>query len=75
MVTFHGPAIMAGFSQMESLDEDFDRHVRDILFHPRERYEFRQYTTYHEGYPDWGVSENIGMVNRAVAPEGWSWLQ
>lgn len=63
MVTFHGPAIMAGFSQMGALGEDFDRHVRDILFHPSDRYEFSPYASYHEGYPDWGVPENIGMVN------------
>lgn len=41
LVTFHGPAVMAGFSQMEALGEGFQQHIHDILFETNERYEYR----------------------------------
>ncbi len=32
LVSFYGPSIMAGFSQMENLPESFKSHVHEILF-------------------------------------------
>ena len=59
LVTFYGPAIMAGFSQMESLGNVFRKHLKDVLFDGGEKYEYKPYQFYHDGYPDWGKSENI----------------
>ena len=48
LVTFHGPAVMAGFSQMDSLTEAFKNHVSDILFSSSDRYVYAPYSEYYE---------------------------
>jgi muramoyltetrapeptide carboxypeptidase LdcA involved in peptidoglycan recycling len=75
LVSFYGPTIMAGFSQMESLPESFKTHVHDILFEPKENYEYKAYGEYCDGYPDWSKEENIGKVKQIKTDDGWRWLQ
>lgn len=75
LITFYGPSIMAGFSQMDSLPENFKSHVREILFEPKESYEYQSYGTYYDGYPDWANKENLGKVNPMKSDDGWHWLQ
>ncbi|MBI2514855.1 LD-carboxypeptidase [Candidatus Wolfebacteria bacterium] len=75
LITFYGPSIMAGFSQMDSLPESFKNHVREILFEPKESYEYRPYQKYCDGYPDWANKENLGKVNPLKSDDGWHWLQ
>lgn len=75
IVSFYGPSIMAGFSQLESLPESFKSHVREILFDPKENYEYKPYKKYCDGYPDWSNIENLGKVNPLKADDGWHWLQ
>jgi len=75
LITFYGLSIMAGFSQMESLPESFKSHVREILFEPKESYEYQPYGTYCDGYPDWANKENLGKVNPMKSDDGWHWLQ
>lgn len=75
LVSFYGPSIMAGFSQMESLPESFKSHVREILFEPKENYEYKPYGKYCDGYPDWANKENVGKVNTMKEDDGWHWLQ
>jgi len=75
LTTFYGPLIMAGFSQMESLPESFKSHVREILFEPKESYEYQPYRKYCDGYPDWANKESTGKVNPIKSDDGWHWLQ
>lgn len=75
IVTFHGPSIMAGFSQMEALGEKFQQHIHDMLFVTNQGYSYHSYWIYHEGYPDWSKPENIGKVNEWKIETGWGWLQ
>lgn len=75
IITFYGPSIMAGFSQMESLPESFKSHVREILFEPKESYEYQPYGKYCDGYPDWANKENTGKVKPIKSDDGWHWLQ
>lgn len=75
LVTFYGPAIMAGFSQMKSLPESFKSHVRKILFEPKKIYEYQPYEKYCDGYPDWANKDNLGKVNPMKSDDGWHWLQ
>ena len=75
IVSFYGPSIMAGFSQMESLPESFKNHVREILFEPKESYEYKPYQKYCDGYPDWANKENLGKINPMKENDGWHWLQ
>src|SRR3989339_491181 len=75
LVTFYGPSIMAGFSQMESLPESFKSHVREVLFDPKDSYEYKAYGTYCDGYLDWSNKENLGKTNLMKSDDGWHWLQ
>ena len=75
LITFYGPSIMAGFSQMGSLPKSFKSHVREMLFEPKESYDYKSYQEYCDGYPDWANNENIGKVNTLKPNNGWHWLQ
>jgi len=75
VVSFYGPSIMAGFSQMESLPESFKNHVREILFEPKDTYEYKPYGKYCDGYPEWANKDNLGKVNPIKEDSGWHWLQ
>lgn len=75
LITFYGPSIMAGFSQMESLPESFKFHVRGILFEPKKNYEYQSYGKYCDGYPDWANKEDTGKVKPIKSDGGWHWLQ
>lgn len=75
LVTFYGPSIMTGFSQMDGLPESFKSHVREMFFEPKESYEYKSYGTYCDGYPDWADKENLGKVNPMKTDDGWHWLQ
>lgn len=75
LITFYGPSIMAGFSQMKALPESFENHVREMLFEPKPEYEYHPYDVYCDGYPDWSKKENTGKVNGLKKNEGFRWLQ
>ena len=75
LVTFYGPSVMAGFSQMKALPARFTSHVREILFESGHSYEYEPYPKYCDGYPDWAAKENVGKVNKLKAHNGWRWLQ
>lgn len=76
LITFHGPSIMAGFSQLESLPAQFREHIHDLLFSCPQSYEYHPYSQWCEGYPDWGVPENLGKVNPLQQnSDQWHWIQ
>lgn len=75
LITFYGPSIMAGFSQMKALPESFEAHVKEMLFEPKPEYEYHSYDVYCDGYPDWVNKENTGKVNELKKNDGWHWLQ
>ncbi len=75
LVTFHGPSVMAGFSQLDALPPQFRDHIREMLFDPPPTLEYRSYGRYSDGYPDWRNPENLGKVNPPRGDAGWHWLQ
>jgi muramoyltetrapeptide carboxypeptidase LdcA involved in peptidoglycan recycling len=75
LVTFHGPSIMAGFSQMENLPESFKSHVHEILFEPKETFEYLTYNQYCDGYLNWQDKENIGKTKEIKLDTGWKIIQ
>lgn len=76
LVTFHGPSIMAGFSQLKYLPSAFTDHIKTMLFEASSTYQYKPYEVWGEGYPDWRQVENTGKIN-PLAPneERWLWLQ
>jgi muramoyltetrapeptide carboxypeptidase LdcA involved in peptidoglycan recycling len=75
LVTFHGPSIMAGFSQMGALPEAFRSHVHDLLFEPLASYVYMPYGAFSEGYPDWSDPMTVGQVSPLRPDDGWHVLQ
>jgi len=75
LITFYGPSIMAGFSQMDSLGQNFEHHVKDMLFDPKSNHEYAPYDAYCDGYPDWNNLNNIGKTNDLKKSSEWKWLQ
>lgn len=75
LVTFHGPMIMAGFSQLENLPRAFTDHITDVLFNPQPTYSYQPHEAYSEGYPDWANTTNLGKVKEPRRNPGWNWLQ
>jgi muramoyltetrapeptide carboxypeptidase LdcA involved in peptidoglycan recycling len=75
LVTFHGPAIMAGFSQMENLPGSFKTHVHEMLFNPKEAFEYLPYGQYCDGYLDWSKDENLDKTNELKADKNWRVVQ
>lgn len=75
IVTFHGPAIMAGLSQMASLPSVYRAHVHEMLFEPGSTHTFVPYDTYAEGYPDWRDPATVGQTNPLRADDGWHVIQ
>lgn len=75
MVSFYGPAIMAGFSQMDNLPQSYKAHVHDMLFSPADRYAYTAETHYANHYPDWSDPANTGKVAPMAETDGWRVLQ
>jgi len=76
LVTFHGPSVMAGFSQLKNLPPAFADHIRVMLFDAPQTYRYEPYPIWVEGYPDWNQPENTGKVNPSQPNEAqWQWLQ
>lgn len=77
IVSFNGPSIMAGFSQMESEGENFKKHLEDFMFGDfnENEYEYKPYEYYFNNYPDWKDKANTGKVSDPIKTTGWRWLQ
>jgi len=63
LVSFHGPAVMAGFAQLPSLPPAFAAHVRAVLFDGPDELAYEPYDRWSEGYPEWADPANTGKVN------------
>jgi muramoyltetrapeptide carboxypeptidase LdcA involved in peptidoglycan recycling len=74
LVTYHGPSVMAGIAQMRNYPRQLE-HVRDLLFHPQDRYVYRPAAAFNEGYPDWANDDTVGRVLRKKRSAGWTTLQ
>jgi muramoyltetrapeptide carboxypeptidase LdcA involved in peptidoglycan recycling len=75
LVTLHGPSVIAGLSQWKSLGNDYQEHIRTLLFDNPSEYAYRPFSEYSNGYPDWNNVENVGKVKTKVPSTEWNWLQ
>ena len=74
LVTFNGPAIMAGFSQWGALDIKFQKHISDFLFGSLELNNYSTFDFYSNGYPVWN-KDNVGKIKETLKNDGYQWLQ
>ncbi len=73
--SLHGPAIMAGFAQIESLPVSYVEYISRVLFSDSTGLEMNAFDEYSNGYPDWGAPGNATRVNAKVSSDPWKWLQ
>lgn len=77
IVTFNGPSVMAGFSQAENLGDKYQLHLREFMLGNIDfnDYVYPNFSSYSEGYPNFGKSENIGKIKETKKADGYHWLQ
>ncbi|MBU1323280.1 LD-carboxypeptidase [Patescibacteria group bacterium] len=76
LITFHGPSVMAGFSQMDNLPKNFESHFKRFFLSRYKSLVYRKYSQYCDGYPNWKETENTGKTNQLKKnTDGWHWLQ
>ena len=76
MVTFHGPAVMAGLSQLGALPTSVTDHIRTLLMTGFDNYTYQPYEGYTPRYRDWSDPANVGQIE-PMQPDniGWQWVQ
>jgi muramoyltetrapeptide carboxypeptidase LdcA involved in peptidoglycan recycling len=75
LITFNGPSVMAGFSQLQSFDSEYQNYIHDFFFNSPKTQSFPTFSKYSEGYPDWKNKEFIGQIKKSKHNDGWHWLQ
>ncbi len=73
LVTFNGPAVMAGLAQCRHFPA-LEDHIRAILFEPTPTYEYRPFEHWVDGYADWKQSDDPTAVGDLRPHDGWRWL-
>lgn len=63
LISFNGPSVMAGFSQLTALGESYRRYIVDYLFNGPTGVELPHFEYYCDGYPEWGDPGNTGRTN------------
>ncbi len=62
LVTFHGPSVMAGLSQLPAMPAAYGRHVHAMLFEPAPRHRYEPFGVFVREFPRW---EDPGSAGRA----------
>jgi muramoyltetrapeptide carboxypeptidase LdcA involved in peptidoglycan recycling len=75
IVTFHGPSVMAGISQMRDLPTAYEAHVRSMLVDADAPRRYPAFDTVVHGYPDWRDAATVGRANPAHPAGDWRVLQ
>lgn len=70
LVTFHGPAVMAGFAQLESFPENYTTYFKEYLFTNHDQFALPIFDSFSQGYPDWSDKDNTGKVNQLLKNDG-----
>lgn len=75
LVAFHGPSIMAGFAQWNYQGKEFQEHVKEFFFHPKEKMSYVPFSLYAQGYTSWEDVQTLGQLKKHTLHDGWHWLQ
>jgi len=74
LVTFNGPAVMAGFAQLRRFPTAA-AHVRALLFEPRDTFEYVPAAQWVDRYHEWNDDGDATRVGPLRDHDGWHWLQ
>ena len=73
LITFYGPSIMAGFSQLQNFPEAMDEYKG--FFKNSTDFKISPFSTYCHKYKLWGEVTNTGLVDKIYDnPNGHLWL-
>ena len=75
LVSYNGPAVMAGFAQLKHLPHEMTTHIFDILLSPTASYAYQAYPSWANQYVDWASPGYDGVRVLEANTEGWNWLQ
>ena len=73
MVTFHGPAVMAGLAQARHFPQ-LEQQLRSVLFEPSAHHDYRPYPSWTERYEDWATADDPSGVAAVRPHDGWHWV-
>lgn len=74
LVTFHGPSMLAGWSQMDRYPPAFRDQARAVLFGRRGHWSYPTFPRFSEGYLDWSDRANVGKIKERSTNDGPHWL-
>jgi muramoyltetrapeptide carboxypeptidase LdcA involved in peptidoglycan recycling len=77
LVTFNGPSVMAGLAQANNLGQDYQKHIRDMLFGENllKGYKYPKFSKFADGYADWKNLENSNKIKGWQNTTGTRWVQ
>lgn len=75
IVTFNGPAIMAGFAEQGKLKEEFVNHIKSFFYEDYSIYEYKEYSEWTEQRLEWSDKENLKKTRDFIKNDGWRFLQ
>ncbi|MCF2856976.1 LD-carboxypeptidase [Pseudoalteromonas sp. SMS1] len=75
LVTFNGPSVMAGFSQLHSFPQAYQDYVKSFLFDDVSDSVLPVFSHYSDGYPDWAEPSNEGKIHPQQRNDGPRFLQ
>lgn len=77
LVTFNGPAVMAGFAESVELENDFVDYIKKFLFDDWCEFEYKPFKRFTNGYLDWSKPKNLEKENTGYQEntEQWKFLQ
>jgi muramoyltetrapeptide carboxypeptidase LdcA involved in peptidoglycan recycling len=79
LVTFNGPAVMAGFAQFKNFSPAYQRYIEDYLFAEAAPFDapfdLPVFSSYTEGYAPWEDLDNGGRINELHPNDGLHFVQ
>ncbi len=75
LVTFNGPAVMAGLAQAENLSEEYETSMSTFLFDDWNEFVYPQFSMFTDGYPDWKSVNRGDEIKELKKSDGWHWIQ
>lgn len=75
IVSFNGPSIMAGFSQLKTHSVEYQTYLSDFIFSNPCALKLPAFDYYSDGYPEWSEPKNLGLLKPLKVDSGPHFIQ
>ncbi|MCB9370237.1 LD-carboxypeptidase [Candidatus Woesearchaeota archaeon] len=77
LVSFNGPAVMAGFAESKNLEKDFEMYIKEFLLGNWDEFEYKKFNRYTNCYLSWDDSKNLEKenLNYIENNDDWHFIQ